>query len=323
MEQRIGGKFRIVKIIGKGAFGDVFLGLNTENNENVAIKLENPSVKHSQLQYESRIYRIIEGTPGIPKMQWFGSENNLNMMVIDLLGPSLEELRRLSNTKMSLKSVLMIADQLITRLESLHSLNFLHRDIKPENFLVGLGNKAKTVYMIDFGLSKKYQDSRTNQHIPLRKERKLTGTARYVSIYTHLGYDQSRRDDLESLAYVLIYLLKGSLPWQDINDENKEEKHQKILSKKESTSVSDLCKNIPVEFESFLNYSKSLEFEEKPDYDFLRNLFNELFLRELYIFDSVYDWTRLAIRKDSLNFEQYNFPVAQALLENSEEKKQD
>ena len=128
----------------------------------------------------------------------------------------------------------MLADQLLVRLEYIHSKNFLHRDVKPDNFLVGLGENSCIVYAIDFGLAKKYRDSRTNQHIPYRDGKKLTGTARYASIFTHLGYEQSRRDDLEGLGYLLVYMIKGSLPWQGLNGETKEEKYSKIFEKKNS-----------------------------------------------------------------------------------------
>jgi serine/threonine protein kinase len=115
-----------------------------------------------------------------------------------------------------MKTVLMIADQLIQRIEYMHSKSYIHRDIKPENFLLGLGKKSNIIYIIDFGLSKKYRDTKTLQHIPYRENKNLTGTARYASINAHLGIEQSRRDDLEAVGYVLIYLAKGFLPWQGI-----------------------------------------------------------------------------------------------------------
>ncbi|PWZ12269.1 hypothetical protein Zm00014a_014082 [Zea mays] len=157
MEPRIGNKFRLGRKIGSGSFGEIYLGTNIQTNEEVAIKLENVKTKHPQLLYESKIYRILQGGKG-----------DYNVLVMDLLGPSLEDLFNFCSRKLSLKTVLMLADQMINRVEFVHSKSFLHRDIKPDNFLMGLGRRANQVYVIDFGLAKKYRDTSTHQHIPYR-----------------------------------------------------------------------------------------------------------------------------------------------------------
>ncbi|ESQ40253.1 hypothetical protein EUTSA_v10015880mg, partial [Eutrema salsugineum] len=211
MELRIGGKFRLGRKIGSGSFGEIHLGTDTQT--------ANP-----QLSYESKINRILQGGTGIPNMKWYGVEDR----------------------------VLMLADQMINRLEFIHSKSYLHRDVKPENFLMGNSGsrQADQVYIIDFGLAKKYRDSSTHRHITYRENKTLTGTPSYASLNTHLGIEQSRRDDMESLGYVLIYFLKGSLPWQGLK-------------------AAALCRGHPTEFASYFHYCRSLRFDDKPDYAYL------------------------------------------------------
>ena len=327
-------RYRLGRKIGSGSFGDIYLATNivryrpaagilspilprpetprvvcvipvelthpsrARSGEEVAVKLESVKTKHPQLLYESKLYRLLAGGIGIPNVRWFGVEGEFNILVMDLLGPSLEDLFNFCSRKFSIKTVLMLADQLIARTENLHAKCFIHRDIKPDNFLMGLGKRANQVYMIDFGLAKKYRDSRTHQHIPYREHKNLTGTARYASLNTHLGIEQSRRDDMESMGYVLLYFLRGSLPWQGLKAQTKREKYDKISDKKYSTPIEVLCKGFPSEFATYLNYCRSLRFDEKPDYAYCRKLFRDLFVREGYIYDYVFDWTVLKHQQD-------------------------
>ncbi|KAL4588042.1 hypothetical protein LXL04_000920 [Taraxacum kok-saghyz] len=293
MDHIVGGKFKLGRKIGSGSFGELFLGVNIQTGEEVAVKLEGVKTRHPQLHYESKIYRLLQGGTGVPNLKWFGVEGEYNIMVIDLLGPSLEDLFNYCNRKFSLKTVLMLADQLLNRVEYMHARGFLHRDLKPDNFLMGLGRKANQVYAIDFGLAKKYRDLQTHKHIPYRENKNLTGTARYASVNTHLGVEQSRRDDLESLGYVLMYFIRGSLPWQGLKAGNKKQKYDKISEKKMLTPIEVLCKSYPSEFISYFHYCRSLRFEDKPDYSYLKRLFRDLFIREGYQFDYVFDWTVL------------------------------
>ncbi|KAK7393381.1 hypothetical protein VNO78_21934 [Psophocarpus tetragonolobus] len=293
MEHVIGGKFKLGRKIGSGSFGELYLGVNVQTGEEVAVKLEPVKTRHPQLHYESKLYMLLQGGTGIPHLKWFGVEGDYNVMVIDLLGPSLEDLFNYCNRKFSLKTVLMLADQLINRVEYMHSRGFLHRDIKPDNFLMGLGRKANQVYAIDYGLAKKYRDLQTHRHIPYRENKNLTGTARYASVNTHLGIEQSRRDDLESLGYVLMYFLRGSLPWQGLKAGTKKQKYDKISETKVSTHIEVLCKSYPYEFVSYFHYCRALRFEDKPDYSYLKRLFRDLFIREGYQFDYIFDWTML------------------------------
>lgn len=291
MDLRVGKKYRIGRKIGSGSFGDIYLGTNIISGEEVAIKLENVKAKHPQLEYEAKVYKALSGGVGIPFVRWYGTECDYNAMVIDLLGPSLEDLFNYCNRKFTYKTVLLLADQLICRIEYIHARCFIHRDIKPDNFLMGIGRRGSQVNVIDFGLAKKYRDPRTHLHIPYRENKNLTGTARYASVNTHLGIEQSRRDDLESLGYVLIYFCRGSLPWQGLKAATKRQKYDRIMEKKMTIPNDVLTKGLPGEFLEYMNYVKNLRFDDKPDYGYLRKLFRDLFKRENYRYDYVFDWT--------------------------------
>ena len=194
----------------------------------------------------------------------------------------------------------------ISRIEYIHSRNFIHRDIKPDNFLMGIGKRGNQVNVIDFGLAKKYRDPKTHLHIPYRENKNLTGTARYTSINTHLGVEQARRDDLESLAYVLMYFLRGSLPWQGLKAATKKQKYDRIMEKKMTTPTDLLCRGFPNEFGIFLNYTRALRFDDKPDYSYLRKIFRDLFVREGFQYDYVFDWTVYKYQKNAQAIAQQN-----------------
>lgn len=199
----------------------------------------------------------------------------------------------------------------------------MHRDIKPDNFLIGRNQDANTIYVIDFGLAKHYKDPRTGQHIPYRDGKSLTGTARYASLNTHLGIEQSRRDDLEGLGYVLLYFLKGSLPWQGLQAKDHKEKYEKIKCKKQSISVEKLCEGLPSVFAMYLKYCRTLRFDEDPNYTHLKRLFDILFKEEEYTMDYVFDWVELKKLKKKSDNEAIKLmlnPEVKPLVKGEEEK---
>lgn len=289
---KVGGIYCLGRKLGSGSFGDIYFAVNTQTGEELAVKLESTKSKHPMLMYEAKLLKHLQGVPGIASVHYYDVEGDYNVMVMDLLGPSLEDLFNICHRKFSLKTVLMVADQMLYRIEYLHSKNFIHRDIKPDNFLIGHGKKSNIVYLIDFGLAKKYRDPKSQQHIPYRENKSLTGTARYASINAHLGIEQSRRDDLEAIGYVLMYFNRGQLPWQGFQANSKEEKYHKIMESKRSTSVETLCKGYPAVFASYLNYCRALRFEDRPDYAYLRRLFKDLFMREGFVNNGMFDWSQ-------------------------------
>jgi len=290
------GRFEFGKKIGAGSFGSVYYGVDTRADQEVAIKVESGNAKTPQLEYEARLYKILGNVRGLPTLHWYGHESGCSVMVLDLLGPSLQDLLGFCGHGFSLKTVLQLGHQTLDILEYVHSHGFLHRDLKPANFLVGGGDDVSQVQLIDFGLAKRYWSSKTGSHIPYRQRRAngIIGSAWYASVNAHLGMELSRRDDLESLGYTLVHFLRGALPWQRLDPvpETKEKKHEMIGRLKASIKWEALTEGMPACFSSFLMVAHCLAFEEKPDYQLLHRFLAITAEREGIVCDGEYDWTQ-------------------------------
>ena len=270
-------RYRTHKRLGAGSFGEIFVGSDVNTGLRVAMKFEKHGLRCPQLRHEYKVYRELQGCRGVCKVQYYGTHNNFNVMVLDLLGPSLEELFTKCGRRFSLKTTLKLADQMLERCEALHGRHLIHRDVKPANFTMGDASSSPLVYCIDFGLSKRFRNPHTLQHIPHRVGKSLTGTPRYASISNHLGIEQSRRDDLEAVGYVLVYFAKGRLPWQGLKAKSAHKKYKLILDKKQELSIAQLCHGCPAQFAEYLSYCRSLKFDASPNVAYLRRLFRDLY----------------------------------------------
>jgi len=275
MTEILKDSYTIIKCIGKGSFGTVYL-TQDKNDNNYAAKVEQKQ-ESSRLLDEHKIYRILYKRgmkQGIPKIYSLIQTPTFNILIMELLGPSLDTLFTQYKKKFDMGTVLLLGINFVTLLENLHKTGFIHRDIKPNNFLVGYENNNDKIYLTDFGLSRNY--IKNGKHIEFNTKKNLIGTLRYASINMHMGIEPSRRDDLESVGYMLIYFLKGSLPWQGIKNKSTTEHIELIGDMKASTNLDKLCSNIPKQFKEYIKLCRDLKFEEEPDYGKLRRCFTEV-----------------------------------------------
>ena len=293
--QLIFNKYKTKKLINQSRFSVVYEGINLKNDESVAIKFEERNKEHL-LEAESFFLLNLKGF-GIPKVISFGKNKFYNILIEEFLGPSLYHLWDFTNftkqSDMKVYNVCMIALQALDRLEYIHSKNIIHRDIKSSNFLIGRNNN-EIIYLIDFGFARKYKSSRTGNHIKFSNIRWVFGSTLYCSINANKGYEQSRRDDLESLGYMLVYLALNYLPWSNFffnTTLNPESKTKKLSCLKSSITPESLCKGLPEEFASFIKYCRKLEFEKEPDYDYLKSLFKNILSRNPLKNELFFFWT--------------------------------
>lgn len=289
LKMNIFGKFQIIRIIAITSLSTVYLAkCLKEKNKYVAIKIQGINSLVSELEREAYFQYYLRGI-GIPKVISFGKFGKFNILVQTLLGKTIDKLFKANdNSESKMKDLCMAAIQIIDRIQFIHSKNIVHQDIKPENFLVG-NPDSSLIYIIDFGLCKKYRSSRTGKHIIFSKNKKFVGTFEYCSIHTMKGIELTRRDDLESIGYMLIYLITGTLPWFGIEG-SYSEKYEKIYKLKANISNEDLCKDLPIEMCKYMKYVKSLKFDEDPDYDYLRKLFFTILFKMNEKFDLNFSW---------------------------------
>jgi serine/threonine protein kinase len=297
----IGDRYVLQERLASGAFGIIFQAWDKEKKEYCVAKLESADTSSGILDYEFHMYKQIGVSERIPRIYDFYPSHEVygrdyNVLMMEHAGQSIENLFDKCKRRFSVKTVCMLAIEMLHCIELLHERMFLHRDIKPDNFTFKNGK----IYILDFGLCKRYRHPDTNEHITYKENKSITGTPRYASINSHLGIQMSRRDDLESLAYCLIYFLRGSLPWMGIRATSKRSKYNKILEKKMATPIDLLCAGYPEEFYDYLCYVRSLRFADKPDYAALRGMFERVAARLEFTFDGKYDWDVLleAVKED-------------------------
>ena len=285
-------KYQVKKKLGEGAFGEVYLGQAIENKAYVALKVEPRKIAKPILQSEAFLLYSIAG-PGIPAVKSFGKVKNYNVLVEPLLGKSLFDIFAENHKEMPIEDICLIGKQVIDRIQWIHSKFIVHRDIKPDNFLIGKDD-PNVIYLIDFGLSKKYRSSNSGKHIRFGFTGKLTGTVRFASANALRGGEQSRRDDIESIGYMIVYFMKKRLPWQGVTGTRKMERYLKIYKLKKNTSPEDLCEGLPPEMVEYMTYAKKLEFEQEPNYNYLRKLFSKMLKRFHTTNDQlVFSWIKL------------------------------
>ncbi|CAD8134370.1 unnamed protein product [Paramecium pentaurelia] len=292
-------KYIIKQKLSSGSFGVVYQAIHKVTREEVAVKLE----KGDQETLDREVYLLtkLQGIQGITKLYWFGNEQNYNVMVIEILGKDLSYYVKNYN-QLSLKTGLQLLEQLLTIFNNVHNKGIVHRDLKPENIMMGKINSAQA-YLVDFGVSKQIFDQ--GKHIPFRDKKSFIGTTRYASIAAHKGYEIGRKDDLESLMYVIIYLILGKLPWQNLQIIGDKDRTIVVGEVKMQTSIQQLCKDLPSPFSEYLNYLKGLKYQDQPDYELLKRIMRQC--SDTNTYDNQFEWTDKIPEKLQENIQQSSF----------------
>ena len=282
-------KYEVDEKLGGGCFSKVYLVNDVESKKRFVAKLEKIDSSVNILENETNILKRLQGF-GSPQFISYGHNDKYNILIMELLGKSVEQLFVNQNYHFSIKTVCMLGIQMIDRVEYLHYKKIIHKDLKPDNFVMGLGSKSHILHIIDFGFSAKYWDSKHKCHIRFDNQKIFTGNGRFCSVNALKGFETSRRDDMESLGYIIMYLLRGNLPWSRIKANNVKDLIKKLFEKKSITSVNELCNGFPSEFRTFVSYTRNLEFTEAPDYNYLRYLLKNVIKKSGFTIDFNYDW---------------------------------
>ena len=287
-------RYKKLTKLSEGSFGKVYMGLDTMTNQPVAIKVENSkNASHAQLRDENKIYKSFHGVyinklTAWPKVHEFGKlPNGEYIMIMDLLGPNVDMLFKSSREPFSSASIAYLADKMITLIHIFHRKGYVHRDLKPQNITLQNIPKGSRIpiypefFLIDYGLAKRFAIPETNSHAEYCDNKALKGTVRYISINTHLGVDQSRRDDMQSIGYILVYLALGRLPWQNVlRSQDRQEGYKKVMMLKMSNTFEDITEGIPEPLRTclleYLFYVNSLMYHEEPNYEFAKSIFKDL-----------------------------------------------
>jgi len=315
--------------IGSGSFGQVLYGKHKNTSLEVAVKVISSDTSTDTIRKEINFSKQLQKITGFPTIYYTCVYDKKNIIVESLLGPSLDKLFKYCGRKFPLKTVCLIGKEIVKRLENMHEKGILHRDLKPNNLTWGNFNSSynnisnynsinnisnnldiKTIFLIDFGLSCSFLEGGLSyKHYKIKTNLSFVGTLRYASLNSHKGIRQSRRDDLESMIYILIYFLKGKLPWQDVKAKQKEERHKLISEIKSKVTIESLCENLPSEFAELLTYVKNLEFDEKPIYSkfyaFFHNLIEKLNKEMIEEKDYSYIWEALLV-DNMMRYNEYN-----------------
>lgn len=288
-------KTRVLERLGGGSFGEVYLGEEVESQRRVAVKIEPAHCVVQSLLHEGKVYRKLQNGRGIPTVHWYGLHGlDFAALVMELMGPTLYRRWADCKERFSLKTVLMLADQMLEVIEHVHANSFVHRDISPNNFMLGVGDKSDRLHLIDFGHAKEILPATV--FVPARRHRfsfaqPMVGTPRFASVFTHMGLEPSYRDDMESLGYIWVYLLKGRLPWQGLRSTDQHSKMDLIAQTKCQTPIEDLCEGLPQEFLVYMNYVRNLRHLEMPDHAKVREFFRGLAATMDIEYDGKFDWT--------------------------------
>ncbi|XP_054169347.1 casein kinase I-like [Oppia nitens] len=298
-------KYVLTEYIDSGSFSYIFKVKERNSSNNLVVKLESFETNSPQLGHEFAIYQLLRyqcSHQSIPKTYFFGEFLTYKALILEELGPNIATVFNNCNKKFTVKTITLLAIQMMKIFEYVHSRRVIYRDVKPENLLLGLSNtSAKNIlHLIDFGLAKEYIDI-NGEHIPYKEGVGMNGTARYMSINTHLYQEQSRRDDMEAIGYLLIYLLRGHLPWSGLNIDETIDRFAKIGEIKQNTSLETLCDGFPHEFCLYLQTVRSLNFTEEPNYKSLIAMFEQLLTKMGVTNDNMYDWNDPTIKNEILN----------------------